>query len=43
MAYSWQDKSSFLFGSTDMYQRFGIQIADDGFAQDLLKPQLRER
>ena len=43
MAYTWQNKSSFLFGNTDMYQRFGIQIADDGFAKDLLKPQLRER
>lgn len=41
--YTWQDKSSFLFGTTDMYQRFGIQISDDGMPNDVLKPQLRER
>lgn len=41
--YTWQDKSSFLFGAVDMYQRFGIMIADDGMPGDLLKPQLRER
>lgn len=43
MEYTWQDKSSFLFGTTDMYQTFGIQITDDGLPQDVLKPQLRER
>lgn len=43
MSYTWQNKSSFLFGNTDMYQRFGIQIADDGMPSDVLKPQLRER
>lgn len=43
MSYTWQDKSSFLFGTTDMYTTFGIQIADDGMPNDVLKPQLRER
>lgn len=43
MSYTWQDKSSFLFGITDMYTTFGIQIADDGMPNDVLKPQLRER
>lgn len=37
------DKGSFLFGSTDMWQRFGIQISGDGTPNDVLKPQLRER
>lgn len=43
MSYTWQDKSSFLFGITDMYTTYGIQIADDGMPNDVLKPQLRER
>lgn len=43
MTYTWQDKSSFLFGTTDMYATFGIQISDDGMPNDVLKPQLRER
>lgn len=41
--YNWQTKSSFLFGSVDMYQTFGISIADNGLPADVLKPQLRER
>ena len=43
MSYTYIDKSSFLFGTTDMYQTFGIQISDDGMPNDVLKPQLRER
>lgn len=43
MVYTWEDKSSFLFGTTDMFQTFGIQISDDGMPNDVLKPQLRER
>ena len=43
MAYTWQDKSSFLFGSKDMFTTFGIQISDEGMPNDVLKPQLRER
>ena len=43
MAYTWQNKSSFLFGTTDMFTTFGIQISDDGMPNDVLKPQLRER
>ena len=43
MTYTYIDKSSFLFGTTDMYQTFGIQISDDGMPNDVLKPQLRER
>lgn len=43
MTYTYIDKSSFLFGTTDMYQTFGIQITDDGMPNDVLKPQLRER
>lgn len=43
MTFTWQDKSSILFGTTDLYQRFGIQIADDGLPQDVLMPGLRER
>lgn len=40
---TWQNTSSFIFGNTDMFQRFGIQITDDGMPNDVLKPQLRER
>ena len=32
-----------MFGATDMFQQFGIQITDDGLPKDVLKPQLRER
>ena len=41
--FNWQTKSSFLFGTTDMYQKFGISISEDGLPDDVLKPQLRER
>lgn len=43
MEYNWQTKSSFLFGNTDMYTRFGISLADDGMPQDVLIPELRPR
>ena len=43
MTFTYIDKSSFLFGTTDMYQTFGIQIRDNGFAKDVLMPTLRER
>lgn len=43
MSMTYIDKSSFLFGTTDMYERFGIMIADDGMPGDVLKPALRER
>ena len=43
MTFTYVDKSSFLFGTTDMYERFGIMIADDGMPGDVLKPALRER
>lgn len=43
MTYTWQNKSSFLFGETDMYQTFGIQIADNGEPEDVLLPELRSR
>lgn len=41
--FNWQTKSSFLFGSVDMYQTYGISISEDGLPDDVLKPQLRER
>ena len=43
MTMTYVDKSSFLFGTTDMYERFGIMIADDGMPDDVLKPTIRER
>lgn len=43
MSFNWQNKSSFLFGSIDMFEKFGIQIAEDGLPHDVLMPQLRER
>ena len=36
-------KSSFLFGSTDMYTTYGIQLTQDSIPQDVLLPGLRER
>lgn len=39
----WKTASSFLFGTTDMYQAFGIQITEDGMPQELLIPGLRQR
>ena len=43
MEATWQTRSSFLFGTVDMYQQFGIKIADDGLPKDLLFPDLRPR
>ena len=43
MELNWQNTSSFLFGSYDMYQRFGIQIAENGLPSDVLMPALRSR
>lgn len=41
--FTWQNKSSFLFGGIDMYQRFGISLADNGMPEDVLMPSLRPR
>lgn len=43
MSFTWQDKSSFLFGTTDMYQTYGISIAENGMPNDVLMPTLRPR
>lgn len=43
MSLNWLNKSSFLFGGIDMYERFGIQITEDGLPQDVLIPELRPR
>lgn len=43
MTFDWTNKSSFLFGSTDMFQRFGIQLTEDGLPKDVLIPELRPR
>ena len=40
---TWQNTSSFLFGGQDMFQRFGLQLVDDGMPSDVLMPNLRER
>ena len=40
---TWQNTSSFLFGGQDMFQRFGLQLVDDGMPSDVLMPDLRER
>ena len=37
------DKKSFLFGNTDMYQKFGITFLDGGVPHDTLLPGLRQR
>ena len=43
MEKTWITKSSFLFGGVDMYQKFGLQITDDGLPNDVLMPYLRAR
>lgn len=43
MSFTWQNKSSFLFGTVDMYRIYGIMLTDDGMPQDVILPQLRER
>lgn len=43
MTFDWTNKSSFLFGATDMFQTFGISLSDDGLPQDVLLPELRPR
>ena len=43
MSFTWLNKSSFLFGGTDMFERFGIQITEEGLPQDVLIPELRPR
>ena len=43
MSFTWQNKSSFLFGTTDMYTTYGIMLTDDGMPEDVLLPGLRSR
>lgn len=43
MVMNWQTKSSFLFGTTDMFTTFGIQLTQDGLPVDVLMPDLRAR
>ncbi len=43
MSFNWQTKSSFMFNGIDMYDRFGLMIADNGMPQDVLLPGLRPR
>ena len=43
MTFTYIDKSSFMMGTTDMYQTFGISLTDDGLPKDVLMPKLRER
>ena len=43
MEKNWLTKSSFTFGGIDMYERFGIQLTEDGLPKDVLLPGLRSR
>ena len=43
MAETWQNQGSFLFGNVDMFQTFGIKLAENSFPQDVLIPNLRSR
>ena len=43
MTRTWQNASSFLFNGIDMFQRFGLQLIDDGMPSDVLMPELRPR
>ena len=36
-------RSSFLFGTIDMYEKYGIQLTDDSIPMDVLLPELRPR
>lgn len=39
----YENHGSFKFGSTDMYEKFGIMILDAGMPDDLFIPSIRER
>ena len=39
----WITTGSFLYGETDMFDRFGLRITDNGFPKDVLMPDLRPR
>lgn len=43
MAGTWNENGSFLFGTIDIYERFGIKLADDSLPEDVLIPGLRSR
>lgn len=43
MSFNWQNKSSFLFGNVDMFEKYGLMLTDDGMPQDVLLPGLRSR
>lgn len=43
MARTWLTESSFMFDGVDMFDRFGIQITDDGMPSDVLLPTIRSR
>lgn len=43
MADLWKTNGSFLFGTTDMYEQFGIKLTEYSIPQDVLIPDLRAR
>lgn len=43
MEKNWLTKSSFLFGTEDMYVKYGLQISNSGLPADVLFPELRQR
>ena len=40
---TWDTKSSFLFGTTDMYEAYGIKLTENSIPEDVLLPGLRSR
>ena len=40
---TWLIESSFKFDDVDMFDRFGLQITDDGMPEDVLLPTIRSR
>ena len=40
---NWENSGSFLFGTVDMFQQFGLKLADKSIPQDVLMPGLRSR
>lgn len=40
---NWENCGSFLFGTVDMYQRFGLKLAEKSIPQDVLLPELRAK
>ena len=43
MAGDWKENGSFLFGTVDMYKRYGIKLTENSMPEDVLMPEIRSR